>query len=201
MNLLAPVLTGPVLQLNKNWLPIRVITVMDALCKLYDGTAKAVSEDYNVYDFDDWAALRVNENEPYITTAKLKLKVPDVIVLLTYGDIPDKKLACTRANIYKRDHYTCQYCGSRPGTEELTIDHITPRSKGGKTEWTNCVLACWKCNSKKANKTVAESGLKLKKHPIKPDWSPRMVIAKVRNTPEAWKKFVSDAYWNTTLNP
>jgi 5-methylcytosine-specific restriction endonuclease McrA len=193
------ILSNPVLQLNSGWLPICVTTVMDAMCKLYDGTAKAVSEDYNVYDFDSWAALRVTENEPYLTTARLKLKVPDVIVLNEYGGVPAQTLSCTRANIYKRDQFTCQYCGSRPGSEELTIDHIKPRSKGGKTEWTNCVLACWKCNSKKASKTLAEAGLKLMKKPVKPNWHPRLVIARIRNTPESWKKFVDEAYWHVAL--
>ncbi len=193
------VLALPTLILNKSWVPIRVTTVGDALSKMFEGSAKAVDENYMTYDFDSWAELHAKEHEPFVTTASSKIKVPEVIVLALYNDIPDRRLAFSRANLYKRDKYTCQYCGVMPDLKELTIEHIVPRSKGGQSTWLNCVLACWKCNAKKADKTAEEVGLKLRCKPHKPTWTPRLVLAKVKNTPKNWEKFVSDAYWNVEL--
>lgn len=193
------VLALPALQLNKNWLPIRVITVAESVSMLFEGRAKAVDQDYSVYDFDAWSELRVQENEPYITTSRITFRIPDVIVLCAYGEIPQRKLPFSRANIYKRDNYSCQYCGKRPGTEELTIDHVVPKSRQGRTTWENCVLACVTCNRLKASKTLKEAGLELKRKPIKPTWSPRLVLSRVKNTPCSWEKFVNEAYWGVEL--
>lgn len=193
------VLAMPTLMLNKAWIPIRVTTVEDALMKLFTGAARVVDEDYSVHDFESWAELKALEGKPCIRTGHLTIRVPEVIVLSVYADVPDRKLVFSRANVYKRDRYTCQYCGKRPDIKELTIEHIVPRSKGGPSSWTNCVLACFECNSKKANKSLVESGLKLRCRPTKPDWSPSLVLARVKNVPMSWEKFVSDAYWNTEL--
>lgn len=191
----------PVLVLNRDWVPIRVTTVLDAMKKLFDGSAKAVlAEDYSVYEFEDWAELSARKGDEYVVvTSRSSIRAPDVILLTRYGDIPEKKLVFTRANIFRRDRHTCQYCGSQPGMEQLTIDHVLPKSRGGLTSWTNCSLACWDCNSKKANRTPEEAGMVLRSKPIKPDWSPRLVMQRVRNTPQNWKRFVNDAYWNTEL--
>jgi 5-methylcytosine-specific restriction endonuclease McrA len=193
-------LAVPVLVLNNNWVPIRVTTAMDALRKMFEGKAKAiVVDDYSQYDFDSWAELKVVKDNPYIVTARSEIKIPEVILLKKYGKMPERKVVCSRANIFRRDKYTCQYCGKQATGEELTIDHVLPRSRGGTTEWTNCVVACIGCNRKKANKLPSEVGMKLRNKPFKPNWSPRLVLQKVKNTPEAWEKFVSDAYWNTEL--
>jgi 5-methylcytosine-specific restriction endonuclease McrA len=191
----------PVLVLNRDWVPIRVTTVMDAMKKLFDGSAKAVlADDYSVYEFEDWADLSTLKGDEYVVvTSRSSIRAPDVILLTRYGDIPEKKLVFTRANIFRRDRHTCQYCGAQPGMEQLTIDHVIPKSRGGQTTWTNCSLACWDCNSRKANRTPEEAGMVLRSKPIKPDWSPRLVMQRVRNTPKNWKRFVNDAYWNTEL--
>ena len=81
--------------------------------------------------------------------------MPEVITLTGYERLPSAAVAFSRRNIYKRDHYTCQYCGVRPGTEELTIDHVVPRAQGGESRWDNCVLACLACN--KARPTARRS--------------------------------------------
>lgn len=192
-------LAMPVMVLNKSWTPIRITTVMDALCDMFSGKASAVDEEYAVYDFDSWADLKVHENDPFIATATSQIKVPEVIVLKEYDKTPQSTVVFSRMNIFSRDHYTCQYCGCQPGVKELTIDHVLPKARGGKTSWENCVLACWGCNSAKANKTPEEAGMRLRSQPVKPDYSPRLAIRRVRNTPKTWAKFVSDAYWNTEL--
>src|SRR3990172_5574914 len=122
------VLNEPALVLNRNWVPVDVTTVLKAICKVYDGAARALEPgNGTLHDFDSWSALRVAEGQPCIRTAKLTLPVPEVIVLGRYADVPRRAVAFSRRNLYQRDHCTCQYCGSRPGTAEVTIDHILPR--------------------------------------------------------------------------
>ena len=193
------VLNESTLVLNRNWIPVDITTVLNALRKLYEGSARAIlPEDYSTHDFDSWSKLAVAGGQPVVRTARLELALPEVIVLARYGQIPDRHMAFSRGNLYKRDRYTCQYCGSRPGTTELTIDHVVPRSRGGVSSWTNCVVACVQCNSKKANRTPAATGLSLRRKPVKPDWNPRLVVARVPYK-ASWERFVSDAYWNVEL--
>lgn len=192
--------TAPVLVLNKNWLPIRVTNALDALAKMFEGRAKAVSEDYAVYDFESWSELSLKKDDPFVITVRWNLKVPNVILLSKYDEVPCKKLTFSRANIYRRDKYMCQYCGGKPGTEELTIDHVTAKSSGGKTSWENCVVACISCNRKKANRSLKDAGMRLLQKPVKPNWSPLLVLHKVKNTPANWRKFVSDSYWQVSLD-
>lgn len=91
-----------------------------------------------------------------------------VIRLLSYVKIPLSKIVSHRpskAMIYKRDNNSCQYCGS---TRHLTIDHVIPKSKGGSEEWTNLVVACSKCNTKKGDKLLSQTDMKLVKQPKAP---------------------------------
>lgn len=193
------VLNDATLVLNRHWVPVDFTTVLDALCKLYAGAARAIKpDDYSVHDFDSWAQLKVAEGAPCVRTARIAIPVPEVIVLVHYGRVPDRGLAFSRGNLYKRDRYTCQYCGKRPGTQELTIDHVIPRCRGGASTWTNCVVACVQCNARKANKTPVEAGLVLHRQPAKPEWIPRLVVARIPHK-ASWEKFISDAYWNVEL--
>ena len=89
------------------------------------------------------------------------LRVPEVITLTGFERLPSAVVAFSRRNIYKRDHYTCQYCGTQPGSEELTIDHVVPRAQGGESRWDNCVLACVTCNKHKADRTPEEARMPL----------------------------------------
>lgn len=193
------VLQDATLVLNRNWTPVDFTTVLEALCKVYTGGARALkTDDYTLHDFDSWASLKVAANAPCVRTATISIPVPEIIVLARYGRVPDRGVAFSRSNIYKRDRFTCQYCGRKPGTAELTIDHVVPRSRGGVSSWTNCVVACVQCNSRKANKTPPEAGLNLRCKPSKPAFMPRLVLARVPYKP-SWEKFVSDVYWNTEL--
>jgi 5-methylcytosine-specific restriction endonuclease McrA len=91
----------------------------------------------------------------------------------------------------------CQYCGKRPGTEDLTIDHVVPRAQGGQSNWTNCVLACFDCNARKADRTPAQAKMKLLNEPVRPAWKP--IYADRIQSFESWSKFISDAYWAVEL--
>jgi 5-methylcytosine-specific restriction endonuclease McrA len=120
-----------------------------------------------------------------------------VIALQAYDRMPISAVTFSRRNIFKRDHYICQYCGTQPGTDELTIDHIVPRAQGGVSSWTNCVLACVACNKRKADRTPREAGMQLRRQPVRPTWKPIYPNHQVRL--ESWTKFVSDVYWNAEL--
>ena len=85
----------------------------------------------------------------------------------------------------------------RPGTAELTIDHIVPRSQGGLTTWENCVLACVSCNARKANRTPEQAGMKLRRAPARPAWKPHYDAPAVRVA--SWSRFLSEAYWNVSI--
>ena len=196
---MSAVLESPALVLNSGWVPIRTTSVRDAFCLMIREAAKAVEpQTFQTFDFQSWSDIRATEHEPHVRTVSLRLRIPEVIVLVDYKLVPDREVVFSRRNLFKRDRNRCQYCGSRPGTPELTIDHILPRSRGGTSTWTNCVLACVPCNARKANRTPAEAGLILKVAPGKPAWKPHFTI-RVGEFRQSWKDFLSEAYWNVEL--
>ncbi|MDM7914507.1 MAG: HNH endonuclease [Candidatus Eisenbacteria bacterium] len=186
------VLSERALVLNRHWSAIGTTTVRSALCLLYREAARAVLPvDCSVHDFESWAALGPADGEPFITTVQYRLRVPEVLLLSHYDAIPRRRVTFSRKNIYRRDRYTCQYCGSKPGIEELTVDHIVPRSKGGRTTWTNCALSCVKCNRRKSNRTLAEAGVRLIREPREPAWSPCLTVPNGQRRP-AWDPFIPE---------
>ena len=136
-------LTRPTLILNRNWQPITVSTVARALVKVFSGAARVVDpSDFQLYSWEDWSAQRPRDGELFIQAGRVRLRVPEVVTLTRYDRLPRQAVTFSRRNLFKRDHFTCQYCGAQPGGGELTIDHVIPRSQGGVTSWSNCVLAC-----------------------------------------------------------
>ena len=136
---------------------------------------------------------RVNvaaEYEEVVRSEKLTLPLPSVIVLKNYV-VPTKTVPFTRANLFLRDEFTCQYCGCKG--KDLTFDHVVPKSRGGKTRWDNVVAACQTCNLRKAAKTTSQAGFKLKKVPTKP--SPEVLLNKGKKFPpsdmhKSWSDFL-----------
>ena len=165
---------------------------------LWNESARVVDpDDFRLYDWADWSQLRPTEGELFIQAVRLRLRVPEVITLTGYDRLPSAAVAFSRRNVFKRDHYTCQYCGVQPGTEELSIDHVIPRSQGGTSTWENCVLACVACNKRKADRTPQQAGMKLRRPPVRPTWKPLYAAHRVRIA--SWSKFISEAYWNVEL--
>jgi len=194
----ASVLQRPTLVLNRNWQPVNVATVTRALVMLWKETARVVdATDYQTFSWDDWSRLRPRDGEASINAISLRLRVPEVVALTGFDRIPSSAVTFSRRNIFKRDRYVCQYCGTQPGMEELTIDHVVPRAHGGQSNWTNCVLACVECNHLKADRTPREARMALRRQPIRPAWKPIYADHHVRL--ESWSKFVSEVYWNVEL--
>ena len=188
----------PTLVLNRNWQPVNVTPVCRAIVMVWNGTARVVDPaDYQLYDWHDWSNLVPQADQPFIKTVSHRLCVPEVITLCEFDRVPTSSVTFSRRNIFKRDRFTCQYCGRQPKSDELTIDHVVPRSQGGASSWENCVLACVSCNHRKANRTPQQAGLRLKKAPIRPRWNPVYSEHSVRR--ESWVKFISNAYWNAEL--
>ena len=145
-----------VLLLNASEEVLNVVDWRKAICLLLSG--KAIKP--TAYD-DSYK----------IKTTKGSFNLPKAIMLLTYVRIPHQKSLPTRRNIFIRDKWTCQYCGyhSKRGCN-LTIDHVTPRSRGGDSSWTNLATACAKCNTRKGNKKPQECHMPLSVKPKRPRW-------------------------------
>lgn len=192
------VLQRPTLVLNRNWQPVRVATVARALVLLWNEAARVVDPaNFQQYSWTDWAKLKPRDGELFIQAVRFRLRVPEVLTLVRYDRVPVAAVAFTRRNIFKRDRFTCQYCGLQPGTEELTIDHVLPRSQGGASTWDNCVLACVSCNKRKADRTPQQAAMRLRKTPHRPAWKPLYAFEEIPIP--SWTKFLSEVYWNVQL--
>jgi 5-methylcytosine-specific restriction endonuclease McrA len=196
--MIAKILQRPTLVLNRNWQPVNVATVARALVLLWNESARVADPaDYQAYTWEDWSRLRPRDGERFVQAVRFRLRVPEVVTLTGYDRLPTTAVTFSRRNIFKRDRFTCQYCGRQPGSEELTLDHVVPRAQGGESRWDNCVLACVGCNKRKADRTPQQARMRLRKHPVQPTWKPLYAAHDVRI--ESWSKFVSEAYWNVAL--
>ena len=128
-----------------------------------------------------------------IRTVRGIYELPAAIGLVRYTRIPwkDTKIQPTRKNIFRRDNWTCQYCGYKSkDPKKLTIDHVHPKCLGGGHQWTNLVTACPKCNSKKSNKPLKQCGMKLITKPKKPTVYGLELVGIDENGKELWKRWL-----------
>jgi 5-methylcytosine-specific restriction endonuclease McrA len=194
----AGVLSHPTLVLNRNWQPIRIATVARALVMVFNGTARVVDpETFQTFTWADWSRIHPRDGDRFVQAVTMRLKAPEVVVLNDYDRVPANVVTFSRRNLFKRDHYVCQYCGRQAPPDELTIDHIVPRSQGGESTWENCVVACLDCNKRKGNRTPDQAGMRLRRKPMRPKWQPLYALREIRI--ESWSKFISEAYWNVEL--
>lgn len=129
----------------------------------------------------------VNMEEYHIQSVDKTYKLPKVLMLSQYINIPYKENIPSRRNVFIRDKWKCQYCGKTSrDNAKMTIDHIIPRSRGGDSSWTNLVAACSRCNSVKGNNTPKECGMKLYKKPQKPTNFQMHVSRISSNMLESW---------------
>ena len=191
-----------VLVLNRSYLPIHVTTVRRAFTLLYQGAAKAVNEQYQTFNFNDWSELRPHAHEDCLGVVGGAIKIPRVILLVAYDRLPKRHVRFSRYNIFMRDKNTCQYCGRVFPRRELNLDHIIPRSRGGLSAWENIVCSCHHCNRKKGGRTPMEAGLRLIRPPRKPRWTPYLGFHFEGVQYREWQpflNFVDVSYWNTEL--
>jgi len=197
-----------VLVLNRLFMAVRVVRARDAFVMLWKRVAEVVSvedESYNTYDFSSWAAVSEYRRRfqpdahEWVRTVRFDLAVPRVIRLLTYDRVPRRTVRLNRRNLFARDGNRCQYCGRKFKSSDLSIDHVVPRSRGGRTEWTNVVCACLRCNVKKGGRTPQEAGMRLVRPPRQPRVSPVITIRAGSPKFRSWKQFLDTAYWHVEL--
>lgn len=159
-----------VLVLNQDYSPIGLCNVEKAFILVYLNKAEMVS----------------SANGYHLRSVEKHFPMPAVVRLNRYVHVPYKGVLLTRQNVFKRDGHECQYCGSK---KDLTLDHLIPRSKGGKTNWTNLITACKRCNALKGDNPPEKVGLKVKKAPFKPNYV--MFIRDFSGfAQEEWKPFL-----------
>lgn len=134
----------------------------------------------------------IEASDAALRSAQLTIPAPLVVRLLHYVRVPrNLPMPLSRRAILLRDRYQCQYCGAHPGKDSLTIDHILPRSRGGRTDWENVATACGTCNRKKGNRLPDEAHMQLLNPPTRPRfWS--MALLTVPGN-EVWRKYLSGA--------
>jgi 5-methylcytosine-specific restriction endonuclease McrA len=204
----SPALDASVLVLNKLYMAVHVISVRRAFCLLFKDLAEVVTIDdgyYQSYDFHSWREVseaRARFREPdddFIRTVHFEIQVPRIIRLLGYDRLPKQRVKFNRRNIFARDGNRCQYCGKRFATNDLSLDHVVPRSKGGQATWENIVCACLKCNVRKGGRTPREAGMTLVREPIRPRTSPVLGLKLSHGKYQSWKTFLDNAYWSVEL--
>lgn len=194
-------LNTSVLVLNRYYQPVHITSVKRAFSLLYQGVAKAIDHQYRLFEFADWAELSAADHDA-IATIDRTIRVPRVLVLSAYEHLPRVRIRFSRLNIYARDQDTCQYCGRQLPRSELNLDHVVPRSQGGKTSWENVVCSCVECNLRKGGRTPEQAGMKLLKKPVRSKWTPFFRGAAKRTTYREWLPFLTLAdasYWNVEL--
>ncbi|HUK65721.1 MAG TPA: HNH endonuclease [Anaeromyxobacteraceae bacterium] len=191
-----------VLVLNRVYQPVHITSVRRAFSLLYQGAAKAIDEEFKLFDFESWSALAAASHHDAIGTVDRRIRVPRVIVLIAYERMPKTRVRFSRFNIYARDENTCQYCGVKLPRADLNLDHVIPRSRGGATSWENVVCSCVPCNLRKGGRSPEEAGLRLLRMPLRPRWTPMFRSATRRAFYREWRPFLSladAAYWNAEL--
>jgi 5-methylcytosine-specific restriction endonuclease McrA len=160
------------LLLNQSYEPIAAISWKRAICLVVLGKVETI-EEY------DW----------HIRSVKTSFRMPAVIRLIDPLRRHKKRIKFSKQNVFARDRWKCQYCGQKKSVDELTQDHIVPRSRGGKTCWENIVTACKTCNATKADRTPQESGMRPLTLPQKPDWVPVFATRLTQTIPDIWRSY------------
>lgn len=142
-------------------------------------------------------AIVVEVTGKFLRSVSQKFEIPSVIALKTYINVPRRRATWSRRAVLTRDNYTCIYCEVKPGDvvqgkllgkSDMTIDHILPKSRGGKDVWTNTACACYVCNRRKGDRLPGEAGMRLRWEPRRPRTN--YLVLEVGTGPASWKKFI-----------
>ena len=197
-----------VLVLNKHYMAVRIVGARRAFSLLFREIAEVVSFEegaYSNYDFQSWCEVShfkrnfQPDGHDWVSTVNFYVAVPRIIRLLFYDRLPRGEVKFNRRNIFARDKNCCQYCGKKHSTSELSLDHVMPKSMGGKSVWTNIVCACTRCNVRKGGRTPKQAGMSLVVKPVKPQRNPLVHVHLGHQRYRSWKQFLDHAYWSVEL--
>ena len=164
-------LKDPVLVLNANFEPLNVCTIRRAMGLI----------------FSDKASMLVN-GRGEIHTARALYPAPSVIRLDRIIKRPRPHIKLNKQEIFRRDDYTCQYCGNR--SDDLTLDHVIPRRLGGKHSWENLVTACRGCNHRKGGRMVESAGMALHRKPNAPAATAHYIFSRYLHSNTEWSNYI-----------
>ncbi len=185
-----------VLLLNRNWQAIHIRTPQEAFCQMATNVATALEIDGENHIrpvmWDEWITLPIRDGDNAVHTVRGAIRVPTVIVAVNFAKVPKKRPKLCAKAIRERDGSRCQYTGKLLRSDEGSVDHVVPRSRGGKNTWENLVWSSKDVNARKGNRLPREAGLKLLAPPRTPKELP--VTALIRNSQgvEDWKLFVKE---------
>jgi 5-methylcytosine-specific restriction endonuclease McrA len=183
-------LSAPVLVLNRSFQPVRVTTAKVAFTMLYLGRARALDSGFEPHDFDAWVRVEPTPDDECIGTMRGQVRIPRVLLLAGYNRVPRAAVRLSRRNVFLRDAYTCQYCHRSPHHRDLNLDHVLPRSRGGKSSWENLVTSCRDCNLRKGGSTPEECGMLLRRAPVRPTWNAAVQLAAAPRRFQEWEPFL-----------
>lgn len=172
---------GRVLLLNgRTWEPLSIISIPRAINLL-------LAE----------KAIVVEQTDQFLRTVRDRFPIPSVIALRTYVNVPRRQAHWSRRGVLVRDSYTCIYCMAQPGMvikgrqlvkSDFTVDHIVPKSRGGKDQWGNTACACYACNHRKGDRLPHEAGMRLQWEPKTPRTS--YLVVAIGSGMDVWKRYI-----------
>src|SRR5712664_776262 len=195
-----------VLVLNRNWQAINVCTPQEAFCMMAANVATALdielgnsapaeaarAEALRPVTWDEWITLPIRPQDNAVRTVRGAVRVPTVIVAVNFAKVPKKRPKLCARTIRERDANRCQYTGKLLRPEDGSLDHVVPRSRGGKDTWENLVWSSKAVNTRKANRLPHEAGLRLLKAPRAPKELPASVLIRNAHSVQDWGLFVKE---------
>jgi 5-methylcytosine-specific restriction endonuclease McrA len=185
-----------VLVLNRNWQAINVRTPQEAFCMMATNVATALEidgeESIRPVSWDEWITLPIRPHDNAVHTVRGQIRVPTVIVAVNFARVPKKRPKLSAKTIRERDGNRCQYTGVLLRPEEGSLDHVLPRSRGGKDTWENLVWSSKDVNARKADRLPHEAGLQLLKTPRAPKELPASAFIRNAHNVADWHLFVKE---------
>ncbi len=186
-----------VLVLNRLWQAVNISGVQRAFSLLLRDHAQVINtydDSFRIMSSAQWLQLCA-DNEPaaheaYVQTVRMRIRVPKVLLLREYDQLPVQEVRFTRENVFERDDYRCQYCSEVFEAGDLNMDHVIPRDRGGRTSWENIVTSCIKCNSRKANRLPHQANMHLIRKPERPRWRPFISSLIGQDYDNEWDHFI-----------
>src|SRR5437588_12922387 len=185
-----------VLVLNRNWQAIHVRSPQEAFCQMATNVATALEIDGENFirpvTWDEWVMLPIRPQDNAVQTVRGPIRVPTVIVAVNYAKVPKKRPKLCARTIRERDGNRCQYTGKLLKPQDGSLDHVLPRSRGGKDTWENLVWSSKAINARKGDRLPHEAGLKLLSVPRAPKELPASALIRNAHGVMDWNLFVKE---------